>query len=256
MRRWTAMSALLAGCLAAAPALAGTIIETESSSQGMNRMFVSGDQVRMDSDDTYMIFDAAASEMTFVNTAERRYQVMTEQDIRRMGERIRQMRQQMEQQLQNMPEEQRAQARQQMEQMMPSSGEQPELRVEATGGTDQVAGAECREARVYRDGDLAHEVCVAEPGALGIAAGDFDTVMAMFGFLEKMAGSLGGGADQIGGREMRQMMDELGGMPARSSGQGEADSWEIRSVESGSIDAGRFEIPDGFQRMQGMGAMQ
>jgi hypothetical protein len=252
-RTWTAW--LAGALLATGPALAGTVIETDSEQQGLNRMLVSGDQIRMESGGRVMLFDASASEMTFVMPDQKQYQVMTREDMQKVARQMKQMREQMEQQLQNVPEGQREQMRQQMQQMMPGMGPRPEIRVEATGKTAEVAGATCRQARIYRDDQPAHQVCVAEPGALGIPSGDFDTIMAMFGFFDEMAGAMGGGGD-VGAREMRQMMEELGGMPARARSLQQGDSWHIRRVESRSIDASQFEVPDGYSEAEGMGQMQ
>ena len=255
MRTWRSTICLVLGLFLFGPALAGTLIETESSDKGMNRMMVSGDQVRMESRGRVMLFDASAREMTVLMPSERKYQVMTEQDVRKLGQQMEQMRSQMEQQLQNVPEEQRAQMRKQMQSMMPGMGEQPEIRVEATGGSATVAGASCRQARVLRDGQPAHEVCVAEPGALGIPAEDFDTIMSMFGFFEDIAGAMGGGNADIGAREMRQMMNELGGMPARAKAVQGGSAWKISSVETRSIDAGQFQVPSGYEEARSFGGM-
>lgn len=255
MRTWRSTSCLVIGLVLMGPAFAGTVIETESSQQGMNRMIVSGDQVRMESRGQAMLFDASAREMTVLIPSQSKYQVMDQQDVRKLGEQMQQMRSQMEQQLQNVPEDQRAEMRKQMQSMMPGMGDQPEIRVEATGGSASVAGASCREARVLRDDQPTHEVCVAEPGALGIPDEDFETLMSMFGFFEEMAGVMGGGNAEMGAPEMRQMMNELGGMPARAQAVDGSNSWQITGVEAHSVDASQFEVPADYEEAESAGGM-
>ncbi|MDZ7747467.1 MAG: DUF4412 domain-containing protein [Halofilum sp. (in: g-proteobacteria)] len=257
MRKATITICLLAGLLVATPALAGTVIEVNVTGEGTTRMLISGDRMRMESSDNVTLFDAAANEVTVLNLQEQTYHVMTKQDVQRMAKQMQQVRKQVEQQLQNMPEDQRAQMRKQMEQMMPGGGPPPKIRVEPTGGSGIVAGASCRKARLFRDDQATHELCVAEPGALGIPSDAFDTMMAMFGFFEEISGAAGGEGADIQVRAMEEMMSELGGMPARSRPLAGGAAWEIAGVESRSIDAGQFEVPSGYTEADPMsGQMQ
>ena len=107
MNKRTAAIWLAAGLCSAVPAWGGTVIETSSSEQGLNRMLISGDRVRMESGGRVMLFDASSTTMTFVDPSRKQYQVMDEQDVRKMAEQMKQMRAQIERQLENVPEGQR-----------------------------------------------------------------------------------------------------------------------------------------------------
>lgn len=246
MRNTTATTCLLAGLLTAAPALAGTVVEVNSSDQGLSSIVISGGQMRMEGGQHVTLFDSNANEMTILSPQDQSYHVVTPQDVQRMAEQMKQVRQQMEQQLENMPEEQREQMRKQMESMMPGGGAPPEIRVEATGGSGSAAGASCRKATLYADDQATHEVCVADPGALGIPSGDFETMMGMFSFFEELGSFASAEDSDVQGRAMQEMMDELGGMPVRSRSLQGGQSWEIVGVETRSVDASRFEVPAGY----------
>lgn len=253
MRHAPATTGLLAGLLVSVPALAGTIIEIDGADEGIGRMVISEGHMRMESGGDVTLFDAAANEVTIIEPDDRSYYVVTRQDVERIAQQMAQVREQMEQQLQNVPEEQRAGMRKQMESMMPGAGARPDIRLEATGGSGQVAGTSCREARLYHGDQATHEVCVAEPDALGIPRGDFDTMMSMFTFFDEIAGAMGGGGGDIGARAMQRMMDELDGMPARARPLQEGPAWEISRVETRPVDADRFEVPPGYSESEGIG---
>ena len=254
MGRTIRSTVALVALLGAGAASGGTVIETQSSDDGDSRMMVSGQQLRMESDGRFMLFNAATEEMRFVDPASKSYTVMTREDVEQVAQRIEQMRQQMEKQLQNVPEDQRAAMRKQMQSMMPGTAERPEIRVEATGGSDQVAGASCELAKVYRGGQAAQEVCVADPEAVGIPASDFESIMGMFDFFDEIAGAMGGSDSKMGAREMRTMMEQLGGMPVRARGlQDSGSNWEIVGVRQESIADDRFTVPSGYQQRKRMG---
>lgn len=252
MRERVIAACLLAGLIAAAPTLAGTVIETDSSASGVGRILVSDGRLRMESGGRVVLFDAQAGEMTLLDPETRTYNVLDEEVVRRMAQQMEQMRAQLEKQLEGVPEGQREQMRRKMQEMLPGVGPPPGIRVEVTGETASVAGATCREARIHRDDEPAQEVCVADPGELGIPAGDFDTMTAMFGFFDDVAGAMGGDDARMGAREMRRTMDELGGMPARARALQGGNEWAIGSVETRSIADDRFAVPAGYEEGRGM----
>lgn len=253
MRHARATIALLIGLLVAAPALAGTIVEVDGAEEGIGHMVISDGHMRMESGTNVTLFDAAENKVTIIDTQERSYHVVTRRDVENMAQQMARARKQMEQQLQNVPEEQRARMRKQMESMMPGSGARPEIRLQASGGSGETAGTACREATLYHDDQATHEVCVADPDALGIPSDDFDTMMSMFDFFDEIAGLLGDGGADIGARAMQRMMDELGGMPVRARPLQDGPAWEITRVETRAVDAGRFEVPSGYSESESPG---
>lgn len=247
MRQWLTRLCLLGVVLGPLPAAAGTVIETEGAESGVNRILISEGRLRMESSGRVVLFDAGARRMTFVEPESRTYNTLGEQDIGKIARQLEQMRAQLERQLRHVPEDERAEMRRQIEQMLPGAGPQAGIRVEKTGGVAAVAGVSCREARIHRGGEPAREVCVAEPSDLGIPRADFETMLAMFGFFDDIAGAMGGDDAGMDAREMRRTMDELGGMPVRARGLKGGGAWEVRSVETRSIDAGAFEVPPGYR---------
>jgi len=255
MRMRASLLGLLTATLSALPAAADTTIRTNSSDHGQATIYISGSRVAMDNagDQHTTIYDGSAERMTFVDHGQRQYQRIGREQMEQIAQQMQRMREQFRKQLQTMPEDQREEMRKQMESMMPGAGEPPEIRVEPTGGTTTVAGTSCRQARVYRDGELAHEVCVAAPEAAGIARDDFDTITAMFGFFERMMGPMGGAERDIGPRTMTRLMQQMGGMPLRARNVDGGSRWEITGVSSDAVPDDRFAIPDGYSKGKSLG---
>lgn len=254
MRKWLIRVCLLTGLIATTPALAGTVIETEGSASGISRMLIGDGRLRMESAGRVVLFDAGARVMKLLDPEAKTYNVLDEEDVRSMAQDMEEMSAQVEKQLENLPEKQREKMREQIRATLPGVGRQPDLRVEATGETASVAGVSCREARILSDGEPAQEICVADPGELGIARDDYDTMQAMFAFFADVAGAMGGGS-ALGIREMRHTMEELGGMPVRVRGLQDGGEWRIRAVESRSIAGDRFEVPAGYRQGRAMEGM-
>lgn len=244
----------LAIALAATAATAGadTTINTSNQFGGdasNDAIHIAGGKMRVDtgSADSYMIYDSTANTITMVEPAQRSYTVMTEEDLRSMGNAVKQAMKQLESQLANMPPAQREQMRKMMEQQMGGmmgGGAPKETEIVQTGETRNVAGYDCGVVRIMVDGASQGTACMADYGDLGIPAEDRSTIRAMADFSMTLAEQFG---DMMPGH-MQAMAAE--GFPVEyDSRVGDTRvSGAIQSVETGSVDPGLFQVPSDFQQ--------
>ena len=249
---------LFALLVAAAPVsatLAGTVIESRSSSQGEQKLYVSGDQVRMEAegaDKPVTLFDGSRQRLILLDTSAQQYNVIDEAQLEELGQRVEQVREQLRKQIESMPAEQQERARQRMNEMM-GTGEPPEVRIERTDEQTQVNGISCRRANVRLDGELAHRLCIAQPQDLGLADDSYRTLQDLFAFFSRMTAALGRSRGEFDARAMQQAMQELGGVPIRSEDIDSGQTWSLQRTTQTDIPDERFRIPEDYVEVSGLG---
>ena len=252
---------LFALCIAAAPftaTLAGTVIESRSSSQGEQTLYVSGNQVRMEAegaDKPVTLFDGNRQRLILLDTSAQQYNVIDEAQLEQLGERVEQVREQIREQIESMPAEQRQKARQRMNEMM-GTGDPPEVRIERTDEQDRVNDIPCERANVRLDGELAHRLCIAQPAALGLAEDSYRTLQDLFAFFSRMTAALGRSRGEFDARAMQQAMQELGGIPIRSQDVDSGQTWTLQRATQKEIPEERFRIPADYVEVSGFGDRQ
>lgn len=191
-----------------------------------------------------VVFERGSDTFIMINHDERTWMEVSEDfgnDVRSAID------QQMQEMLAQLPPEQREMVKRQMQnmpQMMGGMGmEPPKLTVEKTGKTDTVAGYKCAEATV-RYGRL-HEdqVCIATMDELGLKKSDFAALASAMASMSRMAGM---GRD---GQESAPDLDEMGGIPIRSSSGRGQGGHELVALTRDKVDAARFEVPQGYRKV-------
>lgn len=241
--------------LATTAAHAGTVIESRSSGQGRQTLYVSGDQVRMEAEDAdkpVTLFDGSRQRLVLLDTSAQQYNVIDEARLEQLGERVDQVREQLREQIEGMPAEQRERARERMNEMM-GTGEPPEVSIERTGEQAHVSDIACERANVRLDGELAHRLCIARPSDVGLADDAYATLQQLFAFFSDMTAALGRGSGEFDARAMEQAMAELGGVPVRSEDVDSGRTWSVQRVVQEDIPAERFEIPSDYAEAAGFG---
>src|SRR5262249_15627947 len=123
-----------------------------------------------------MIFDGREQVMRMIDEGAKTYTEMTKADVDRMSAQMQSAMAQLQQQMQNMPPEQRAR----MEAMMQSAGrgiagmasaQRPEYH--KAGGTEKVGRWTCEKYQGMRNGAKVSEMCTVDPSASGFTAADF-----------------------------------------------------------------------------------
>jgi hypothetical protein len=197
------------------------------------------------------LFDAATKTARILNTDRKTYREIDGSQM----ERMRQQMTQLQEQLKNMPPEQRAM----MEQMMRGRGGMPGM---ASGpaerltyrqtGSDKVGQWTCTKYEGFRGADKVSELCTVDPTQFGLTAADFAVAKE---FVEFLTGLLPQVADQA---VMFGTVADQGfsGVPVRqtrfSDGRVESVS-EVKEFRRETFPASTWEVPAGFQREAGPG---
>lgn len=152
----------------------------------------------------------------------------------------------MEEMLAGMSPEERAMVEAQLGQMMPQMGkppEMPQMTVRKTGNSSSAAGYDCAETEIRNeDGSLDELVCVASAGELGIDRGDFDTLAAAMRRMSDILSMMPTAAPETD-------FAKLGGIPIKTIQSAHSGQSELVSVDTGSVDASFFRVPDGYSEM-------
>ncbi len=254
--------------LLAGPALAGVVFEVETTGhEGPG-----GDEVqvvRIAAEGGLLKFTVPASDrasegaaiwrgdrraMLVVDHDEKSYVVIDEEQLQALTGQMNQAMSQMQEALENVPEENRAMMEKMMKQRMPAQQpkrETSELR--KTGERATKSGYPCVKYDVLKGGVKVRELYVTDWSNIEGGKDVLGSFEAMSDFFREMLDSLPNtGGNSEFGDESWEHMKELGGFPvvtrefaADGSLEGEAT---LRSAKRQTIDPGAFEPPPGYKR--------
>jgi hypothetical protein len=199
-----------------------------------------------------VIFDGTKKVMMAIDDRQKTYVEMTEADIEALGGQMSGMMAQMEQQMKNMPPEQRAQ----LEAMMKGrgapmpGGPAPKIQYTKTG-TGTVGKWACDKYEGTSGGQKVSEVCAADPKALGFTAADFEVSRELVAFFKKLMPAGGAQMFSIG----TQADQGFNGVPVRtvSTTGGKQVTTEITEVSRQTFPDSVFQAPAGYQKQSMMG---
>ena len=235
-----------AGILIVEKTTTGTTIQT-------SQVQIEGSRMRAESSGPgggrqTIIFDGAKQVMWIVNYDKKTYSELTKADLDRMGGQMAGAMAQMQDQLKNMPPEQRAMVEKMMQgRGMTGMGAPPPPKATyRPSGTDKVGKWTCSRFDGYQNGQKTSEVCTVAPETLGFAIADFDVSRQLGDFLGKLMPQSSDRVFRVG------TADEQGfsGVPVRrvfSAGQAQT-TVELSDVSRQSFPASTFEVPAGFQK--------
>ena len=238
-----------------------SIRHTEPGKQPRIQTFmVTSGKVRMEQgtdedDDSLMLYHQADNAFYAIQPSEKSYMKFDPEKAGAMMDQASQMQQQMMAQLQErlkeMPEEQRQQMMKMMNrsgQTMPGLPPLPEepVRYEPRGGSDSIGGFVCKWVEAYQVERKVRELCLADASAMGMPAGDRDTMMAMQSSMKALTKRLGSA-----GMFQDNMPD---GFPVHvrhfgSNGQVTSEQ-QVQGVSHDKLDASLFEVPAGYQKSE------
>jgi len=162
------------------------------------------------------------------------------------------MRKQMMARMQSMPTEQREMIEQRMEKMgLPSmqTMKKPTAAqsntIKKTGKWQTINGFKCEMVEVYRGDKQISEACIADAKGLKISQKDFDTLMSLFDFSQKMAKKAG-----KMGAIMNDPLAASGGIPVQSKNLLEESVQTIGSVSTQTLENSKFQIPSDYSEMK------
>jgi len=245
----------------AAQAADGVLLVTRTTTTGSeartNQVQIEPKRMRAESsgatgEKMIVLFDGTKQVMRLIDNEKKTYTEMTKEDVDALGGQMSAMMAQMEQQLKNLPPEQRAQ----IEAMMKGRGMgagaavAPKVQYKKVG-TDTVGKWTCDKYEGYTDGKKTNEVCTMEPKALGFTASDFDITRELAAFFTKLMPanaaqlfSIGTGGEQ-----------GFSGIPVKSVATvgGRQVTTEVTEVSRQAFPDAIFQVPAGYQKQSLMG---
>lgn len=152
----------------------------------------------------------------------------------------------MEQQMKNLPPEQREMLMQRMPQLAGRMNKTapPKYTVEHQNKSSEVAGVTCKSVVMYKDGEVFSKACIANAKQLGISKADYKSIENMMTMMQKMAA-------QFGQTDVPDFSN-IGGFPVMNTEPSSAGgkSSELQSVSTDSIGKEVFEIPGNFKKVE------
>jgi hypothetical protein len=262
----------LAAILAVTPVLAGVVFEIDVTDHEQSpprtesiQAAVEGQKLKMGvagggrGGEVDLIYRGEQREIVVVDHERKAYQLMDEKTMRQLAGQVSGAMQQMQEALENVPEEQRAAIEQMMKQRMPRPPPaQPESELRKTGESAIHNGYPCVKYVLLRDGRTVSELWVTDWSNVEGGSEVVEAFEEMAEFFREMLDSL---PDMAGGpgfdHTMFTHMKGLGGFPGVTRELGADGSLEgesvLRSAKRRTIAAAEFEPPAGYQRQSLLG---
>jgi hypothetical protein len=191
-----------------------------------------------------MVFDGAKQVMWMINYDKKTYSEMTKADVDRLGGQMSDAMTKMQQQMANLPPEQRARIEAMMAGRGMAPGAAPKTEYKKVG-TDKVGKWTCDKYEGSRNGQKTAELCTVDPPALGFTAADLEVAHQLQAFFEKV---MPPGADNMF-RIGTGQGQEFSGVPVRRVSFGATPTTsEVTAVSRQSFPDATFAVPDGFQK--------
>ena len=193
-----------------------------------------------------VVFDGAKQVMMLIDESRKTYVEMTKADVDALAGQMSGMMAQLQEQMKNMPPEQRAQ----MEAMMKGRG----AAMPGTGaaktqykkaGTGTVGKWTCDKYEGYSGDKKVSEMCTVDPKVLGFALTDFDVSKEMAEFFKKIVPAGANEMFSVGSAELG-----FSGVPVRTERTvgSQTITTEMTDVSRQSFPDSVFQVPAGYQK--------
>jgi hypothetical protein len=192
------------------------------------------------------MFDGGKQTMWIVNYDKKTYSEITKADVEQLGGQMSDAMAKMQQQMEAMPPEQRAQVEAMMRgRGMPGGGAAAPKTVYKKSGADKVGKWSCDKYEGFRGDQKVVELCTVSPQALGFTAADFEVSRQLQAFFSKLMPQGGDNMFRIG------TMEDQGfsGVPVRRVSFGpRASTTEITDVTRQTFPDSTFTVPADFTK--------
>jgi len=205
-----------------------------------------------------VVFDGSAGIFRSIDEQNKTYTEMTRADVERISSQMSGAMAQMQQQLQNLPPEQRARVEAMMQggrgMVGAMAGPPPEYK---KVGTDTVGKWRCDKYEGTKNGEKSSEICTVDPSALGFTPSDFEVAKQLAEFFAKM---MPPGMDSLF-RVGAPGPNGFSGIPVRSvtfKGGTPQSTTEVTDVSRQNFPDELFAVPAGYTKreMPGMRGRQ
>lgn len=230
------------------PAAAGAdtkaVYESPNGKSAMTYM-IKGPMVRFEApglarDRRYGLFDSARGVMILVDDARKELIEIKPEQIRQQRQQMQAqmapMMKQLQEQLKNMPPEQRRVIEKQMGAMMqPPGGAAKTTYTTKPIGNGSVLGISCQRLAVLRDGEPQQEICLATRADAKVPAGDYATMRKMIETMRTMA-------SDVAAISM-PMTDDLEGVPLEMKNLADGQIHSLKSLSTSTLPGDAFALP-------------
>lgn len=245
-------------CLAAWPAQAADgVLIVEKTTRGTatqtHQIQIEKDRIRAETtspagEKQAFVFDGAKQTMWIVNYDRKTFSEMTKADVDRLGGQLSDAMAEMQQQMQSLPPEQRAQVEAMMRGrggMAGAPGAGPAKTEYKKVGAGTVGKWACDRYEGYQSGQKTVELCTVAPQALGFTAADFEVSRQLQAFFSKLMPQ---GADEM--FRIGTMEDQgFSGVPVRRVSFGSSPTTtELTDVTRQTFPDSTFAVPSGFKK--------
>jgi Domain of unknown function (DUF4412) len=228
---------------------------TQGDGGGLGTIEVAGGKMRMNANDTSVIFDVARKEYLVIDHKKREYLRMDEASIESMSAAVKDSQAQLNAAMERLPPEQRAMIEKQMAARMPAGGAamtggpKAVVDLKATGSSAKVAGYACEVYEVRVNGERQSESCLADAKQFGASAADTATVKQAMEFGRAMSSKISGGLVSMDFNAFNA--DRFPVRMVRYDRGAAAGTSELQEVSASlSLPASEFTIPAGYQERQ------
>ncbi len=184
----------------------------------------------------WLLYDSQADVLYAVDPSQQSYTKMD----RAMAQQLGGVLDAVQEQMKNLPPEQRAA----IEQMMGRSMGKSQVKTEyvLTSSKRKHAGVECTVGHLVRSNKARHEFCVAQPKALGMSSKDYAVMSKMFELMAALR-------DSAGGMFSQDMPDpsQMNGVAIESNGP-KGGHQILSKVSHDPIAADQFKIPTNYRQ--------
>lgn len=232
-------------CLATS-AIADTTLTFEGKKdKEVMKMQFSDDKMRatsVDDNSSFMMYNARNKTFTIFTSEEKKYFVLTEEDIAKLSDMTAMIESVMEKQLAEVPEAQREMMRNMMagaiKAQMPKKA--PKAVYSMTGKTSSFNGFDCQIVK-KKSGKNKSQFCVTDYSKLGMSSDEYAVLTSFQGTVEALA--------QKYGQDNSMDFSSLGDfMPVQYSQGGQSGT--LTDVNHDSLDPSIFAIPEGYTEME------
>ncbi len=250
MKRLSVALLFAAGlCLAQGAARGDVTIEMKHNGEPQE-VFLAEHMFSASTHDGGMIFRGDKKLLWAIDTKDKKYSEITEEDAKALGAKVTEAMAQMQEAMKNVPPEQRAMMEKMLAGKMPGMKETKRT-VKPLGQSKEVNGFACAGYVVTTDDGSTTEIWAADPKAIHLEIKEIAVFKEFADFMKTMLPGLDQFKDMIKDYE-HPREDEVPGFPVLTihKDKNGKEDWrtELVKIDSGAVAAEKFEVPSGFKK--------
>lgn len=226
------------------------LTDQNAKEEKIQYLFSEGLMKMVTDDNSEMIFNSDAQNMTVITHSEKSYMIMDKSFASDIQKTINEA-------LAQVPPEQRAMVEKMMKQQMPDMDVQaPQIDIRKTSRAETINGYNCEYYEQFRDDQKESEFCVASWSELNVGDNIETSFKSMAEFMKGFLQELQKMSPVKMNDNPFAQMEEMGGFPvlSRQFSNGEATQESmLSSIDEQNIDASAFSAPEGYQKRDMMG---